>query len=100
MAYGSTKYSGNKNAAPAAGTASKGGTTAGAGAGGKVENLFSTGMWVQEKGPALASVQVREDITIPAGSYINLYDNREDKKSEAHPDFKVTVRPGKLKQRA
>lgn len=87
-----TKYSGSKNstapvAAPKATTA-------------KVENVFTTGMWLQEKGPALASVQVKEDITIPAGAYINLYDNRGDKKSDAHPDFKVTVRPGKLKARA
>lgn len=95
MAYGSTKYSGNKNA----GAAAPKGTTGGS-ATTKVENLFSTGMWVQEKGPALASVQVKEAITIPAGAYINLYDNRDDKKSDAHPDFKVTVRPGKLKQRA
>lgn len=98
MAYNSgTKYSGQKNqaaVAPRTGAASTGTTVA------KVENLFQTGMWLQEKGPALASVQVQEDITIPAGAYINLYDNRSDKKTEKHPDFKVTVRPGKLKQRA
>lgn len=89
-----TKYSGNKNAqAPVAAKAAAATT--------KVENLFSTGLWLQEKGPALASVQVKEDVTFPAGSYINLYQNSaEDKKSAAHPDFKITVRPGKLKPRA
>lgn len=96
MAYNSgTKYSGQKNQ-PVAGTKAVANTGAAA-ATTKVENLFQTGMWLQEKGPALASVQVKEDITIPAGAYINLYDNRGDKKSDAHPDFKVTVRPGKLK---
>lgn len=91
-----TKYSGNKNATGAATpVAAKAASTV------KVENLFSTGLWLQEKGPALASVQVKEDVTFPAGSYINLYANAaEDKKSAAHPDFKITVRPGKLKARA
>lgn len=95
MAYNSgTKYSGNKNASAPAPKAAATATTE------KVENVFTTGMWVQEKGPALASVQVKEDITLLAGSYINLYDNRASKKTEQHPDFKITVRPGKLKQRA
>lgn len=92
-----TKYSGNKNAGGPSNTEAAKGTVATTA---KVENVFTTGMWLQEKGPALASVQIKEDITLPAGAYINLYDNRADKKSEAHPDFKVTVRPGKLKARA
>ena len=89
-----TKYSGNKNqsVAPVAKVAATTSTAA--------ETLFSTGLWLQEKGPALASVQVTEDVTIPAGSYINMYDNRESKKTDKHPDFAIKVRPGKLKQRA
>lgn len=92
-----TKYSGNKNAgAPVGSTGTKPVSTTA-----KVENLFSTGLWLQEKGPALASVQVKEDVTFPAGSYINLYQNSADeKKTAVHPDFKITVRPGKLKARA
>jgi len=90
MAYNSAvKYSGNK--APVAKSA--GGTN-----GKKTEAIFSTGLWAQEGGKSLATVQVREDIMIPAGSYINLY--QSDKKDEKSPDFKIQVRPGVLKQRA
>lgn len=89
MAYQSnTKYSGKSN--QAATTATTSGAT-------KTAALFTTGLWAQEKGPAMASVQVKEDVTIPAGSYLNVYDNRDSKKTATGPDFRITVKAGKLK---
>lgn len=92
MAYQTgTKYSGsaNRTAAPAAAKPA---------AAGKVENIYATGLWAKEGAKSLCSVQVKEDVTIPAGSYINIFQNaQEDKKSETSPDFKLTVRPGVLK---
>jgi len=99
MAYTSgTKYSGNANRTGAAATAGKTFAAAAPTAGAvKVENIFSTGLWTQEGGKSLATVQVREDVTIPAGSYINLYATDEAMRKENSPDFKITVRPGVLK---
>jgi uncharacterized cupin superfamily protein len=85
----STGYSGNKNRVQTPAPVSSGTTAA------KAETLFKTGLWKKEGGKSLASVQVKETITIPAGSYINLFEN--DKKSDSHPDFSITVREGVLK---
>lgn len=105
MAYTSnTKYSGGNNRAVATGKPAFAGKSAGS-KGAKVENLFSTGLWTQEGGISLASVQVRETITIPAGSYINLFQTEDDYRAQKMqenpdakvPDFRMTVRPGVLK---
>lgn len=97
MAYSSnTKYSGNANRTAPVNTSKPAATAAATGTV-KVENIYSTGLWKQEGGRSLASVQVREDITIPAGSYINLFETTDDMRRENSPDFRITVRPGVLK---
>jgi hypothetical protein len=79
------------------------GTQAPAGQPMKAEPIFSTGLFVPDaeavaKGvSAMASIQVKEDITIPAGSYIAVYDNSNDRKSETSPHFRMVVKPGKQK---
>lgn len=96
MAYNSSqKYSGNTNR-PAATTPSKAAAVTTDAT--KVEDIFRTGLWAQEGGKSLATVQVRADVVIPAGSYINLYQTDAAHKGEKSPDFKITVRPGILKE--
>jgi len=98
MAYNSnTKYSGKSNR-PAMGGAPAQSQQMG-GEAVKSETLFRTGLFVTDGGKSLASVQVSETITIPAGSYINLFHNT-DKKSESSPDYTISVRSGVLKKRA
>lgn len=65
---------------------------------GESSQLFKTGLWAptREGSKAIATVQVKETITIPAGSYLNLY--QADKKNEKSPDFNLQVRSGKLKE--
>lgn len=93
MAYGNQaakpKYSGNANR-----TATQ---TGGSGGVKKADaaTVFKTGLFKSEGGKTLASVQVKEDITIPAGSYINLFENEQ--KTEKHPMFTISVRTGVLK---
>jgi len=97
MAYNSgTKYSGTKNAT-GTGAARAGATRA------KVAPLFSTGLFVKKddegnpvSGATLASVQVKETVTLPAGSWINLYAN--EPKTPNHPEFSIKVNPGQLRQ--
>lgn len=99
MAYNSgTKYSGTKNQ-QAGGTPRTGAAVATTG---KRESLFSTGLFVKKddagnpvEGATLASVQVKEAVTIPAGSWINLYQN--EPKTAKHPEFSIKVNAGKLK---
>lgn len=99
MAYNSgTKYSGGKNQV-AGGMASKPVATTTTG---KKESLFSTGLFVKKddagnpvEGATLASVQIKEAVTLPAGSWINLYQN--EPKTPKHPEFSIKVNPGKLK---
>lgn len=91
MAYGNNGgYSGNKNR-----VAAKPMQSASATATGKAETVFKTGLWKKEGGKSLASVQVKEAITIPAGSYLNLFEN--DKKNDKGPDFTISVRTGTVK---
>lgn len=108
MAYNTTKtYSGNGNRSfgnKAAGTtpAVAAGTAVAAGVDGQVktEPLFKTGLWKQPEGSksqAIATCQVKEDVHIPAGSYINLFATDLDKRTEMSPDFRITVRPGVLR---
>ena len=60
--------------------------------------IFSTGMFVPDREgvKALASIQVKEDVLIPAGSYISIYHN-EVKKTPTSPDYRLMVKAGKLK---
>lgn len=67
--------------------------------GGRKAALFSTGLFAPTKEgvKSIGSVQVKEEIVIPAGSYINLYDNTADRKSDTSPSFRLQVTEGKLK---
>ena len=58
--------------------------------------LFSTGMFKPDKEgvKSIASVKLKEDLNIPAGSYVNVYIN-EYKKEANHPDFKLRITKGK-----
>lgn len=74
-----------------------------AGARPQVEPIYSTGLFRPDpnKSKALAGIQVRETVTIPAGSFINVYEVEADKKkSDKSPDFRLMIKPGKLKQQA
>lgn len=65
----------------------------------KKDALFTTGIFAphpQSKGKAIATVQLKEAVTIPAGSYINLYEC-EDRKTDKSPLFRMQVREGVLK---
>lgn len=81
------------------GVAGKAAVKPAAGGAGKVDSnqIFKTGMWAptREGSKALATVQLKETITIPAGSYLNLY--QSDKKNEKSPDFNLQIRSGVLK---
>ncbi len=93
MAYNNAPKSSNfqGNAAGAATTAKKpvlNNTTGGA----EASTLFTTGMFRADKGPALATVRTKEEITIPAGAYINLYEVDEDKKTETGPVYRLQIR--------
>jgi len=59
----------------------------------KVEALLSTGLFAPDKdskSKAIGSVKVKEAITIPAGSYINLYEN-DRRKSDTDPVFRLQI---------
>lgn len=71
-----------------------------AGPGGSSERpkaIFSTGLFAPTKEgvKSLGSVQLKEDITLPAGSYINLYP--VDQTKDNSPVYKIQVTPGKKK---
>jgi hypothetical protein len=59
----------------------------------KSDALFSSGLFTpdNEKSKAIGTVRVKETITIPAGSYINLYEN-DRKKTDKDPVFKLQIR--------
>jgi hypothetical protein len=50
-----------------------------------------------DRSKAVGTVKVKETITIPAGSYINLYEN-DRRKGDKDPVFKLQVRAGKTDQ--
>lgn len=56
--------------------------------------IFQTGLFkpTKEGVKSIGSVQVKEDVTIPAGSYINLYTAASDKNADLA--FKIQVTPG------
>jgi hypothetical protein len=91
--YGRNRSTG---AAPAASTTTQGNKT-GAAAG----VLYSTGLFAprNEKSKAIGTVQVKEDVVLKAGSYINLYEN-DKKTSDNSPIFRMQVREGILKAKA
>ena len=63
----------------------------------RIPPIFSTGLFrpTKEGVKSLGSVQVKEDLHIPAGSYINLYP--VDKEGENLPAFKLSITVGKKK---
>lgn len=64
----------------------------------KDENVvLSTGLFKSEEGKkSIASVQVKEDVMIPAGSYINLYKGENSK----HPNITYLVQVRKYTKKA
>jgi len=96
MAYNSAnKYSGNSNRTAA--TKPVAAAVTGEKGGSKTPTIFQTGLWSKEDGKSLATVQVKEDVVIPAGSFINLYQTDPERMKENSPQFKITVKPGSLK---
>lgn len=66
------------------------------GAAKSTEALFSTGLFAPREGSkSVATVQLKEAVTIPAGSYINLY--QSEAKSDKSPIFRMQIRAGELK---
>lgn len=93
MAYGRSNNGSNSNsvARPASGT-----TTGKPVAAGTTAAIFSTGLFAPREGSkSIATVQLKEAVTIPAGSYINMYE--ADSKGDKSPIFRLQVRPGVLK---
>jgi len=62
------------------------------------KKIFSTGLFAPNKDgvKSLGSVQVKEELVIPAGSYINLYE--ADRKSDTHPVFTLAITEGSIKK--
>ena len=60
--------------------------------------LFSTGLFApdNEKSKAMATVKIKEDLVIPAGSYINLYENEAT--SERSPKIRLQIRKASVKK--
>ncbi len=52
--------------------------------------VFSTGLFKPEKGMAVGSIKIKETITLPAGSYLNLYQN--EPKSPKSPVYRIQVK--------
>lgn len=61
--------------------------------------LFTTGLFRpdSEKSKALASIRVKEAVTIPAGSYINLYTVDEPK--ENGPTHRIQIKESSVKSK-
>ena len=61
----------------------------------KPSYLLQTGLFPPKNASSkvLAGVVVKEDITIPAGSYIGVYHNTV-KKTEASPDYSLSIAEG------
>lgn len=81
-----------------AATASASATTDAGGVKAPRKKLFSTGLFAPNKEgvKSLGSVQVKEDVMIPAGSYINLYEN-DKRTSDKAPIFNISVTEGVLR---
>lgn len=63
------------------------------------EAILTSGLFATDstKSKAIASVQLKEAVKIPAGSYVNLYE--VDRKGDKSPVFRLQVRPGVLKSK-
>lgn len=85
-------FQNNRGMAPARNAAASTAAT------GTKKAIFRTGLFSPNKEgvKSIGSVQLKEDVTLPAGSYINLYENT-DRKSDTSPAFTVSVTEGKLK---
>jgi hypothetical protein len=91
-----------RNSGSTSGNMARSNTSAGSGekaASSATSSLYSTGLFApdSERSKAVGTVKVRETITIPAGSYINLYEN-DRRKGDKDPVFKLQVRAGKMDQ--
>lgn len=62
--------------------------------------ILSTGLFAPNKEgvKSLANIQLKEDVVLPAGSYINLYP--VEKKGDKSPVYRIQVTEGKLKPKA
>lgn len=83
------------------GSNAKSNSSVASGAKTKREKLFSTGLFAptREGVKSIGSVQVKEDITIPAGSYLNLYEADSSRYEGNAPAFNLTVTAGALKSK-
>jgi hypothetical protein len=107
MAYGEKKYDnrgGNSNARPTntAPRGNGGGNAVPSASGARAtseDTVFSTGLFkpLNENSKAVATIQLKEDVVLKAGMYINLYE--ADAKTEKSPIFRVQIRKGELKSR-
>lgn len=89
MAYGNN----NRPTFSKAGTSSSNSTSTATARPKAAGVVLSTGLFApdREGSKALATVRVKEAVTIPAGSYINLYENQK-KTSDKSPLFNIQVR--------
>lgn len=90
-----------RNSGSTQGNMSRSSSTQSAGSMEKVaSSLYSTGLFApdSDRSKAVGTVKVKETITIPAGSYINLYEN-DRRKGDKDPVFKLQVRAGKAAQK-
>lgn len=85
-----------RNSGSTSGNMARSNMSAGNGEKASVSSLYSTGLFApdSDKSKAVGTVRVKETITIPAGSYINLYEN-DRRKGDKDPVFKLQVRAGK-----
>jgi hypothetical protein len=85
-----SNFRGNNNARAA--------STGATGTAGVRKAILRTGLFAPTRDGAkdIASVQVKETVTIPAGSYINLY--LSDSKSEKGPKYNLSVMPAVAKK--
>jgi hypothetical protein len=63
--------------------------------------LYSTGLFAPRNAAskAIGTVQVKEDVVLKAGSFINLYENDKVGDGENKPIFRMQVRQGTLKSK-
>jgi hypothetical protein len=62
----------------------------------KVAYILRTGLFAptKEGAKSIGSIQLKEAVNLPAGSYINLYE--AERKNDKSPVFTLTVKEGKL----
>ena len=89
-----------RNSGSSTGNMARSNSTQSAGSKTASSALYSTGLFAPDgdRSKAVGTVRVKEAITIPAGSYINLYEN-DRRKGDKDPVFKLQVRAGKTEQK-